>query len=111
MAWAWNGALGCIEGSRSTVGVGAESGSTLSVAGCAVDFGFAENVEKELSWGFGFAGKVEKGPSWVDRLLGGRPRSFPVEGFPLLGHADDTAGPCRRRALLLLPDAEGMMAD
>lgn len=41
----------------------------------------------------GFAGKVEKGPSVTDRLLGGRPRSFPDEVLALL-HALDTAGPC-----------------
>lgn len=45
----------------------------------------------------GFAGKVENGPSRTERLLGGLPRSFPVSGLPEEGHADDTAGPCRRR--------------
>jgi hypothetical protein len=45
----------------------------------------------------GFTGKVEKGPSVTDRLLGGLPRSLPEAALPLLGHADETAGPCRRR--------------
>ena len=45
----------------------------------------------------GLAGKVEKGPSRTERLLGGRPRSFPVRGFPDEGQAEDTAGPWRRR--------------
>lgn len=41
----------------------------------------------------GFAGKVTNGPSRTERLLGGRPRSFPVEEALLLGQAEDTAGP------------------
>ena len=44
----------------------------------------------------GAAGKVVNGPSVTFRLLGGLPRNFPIEEFPLLGHADETAGPCRR---------------
>lgn len=49
------------------------------------------------SFKLGFAGKVEKGPSWTDRLLGGLPRIFPVEGPLLPGQALDTAGPRRFR--------------
>jgi hypothetical protein len=44
----------------------------------------------------GVAGKVEKGPSVTFRLFGGLPRSFPDEELPLLGHAEETVGPCRR---------------
>jgi hypothetical protein len=57
----------------------------------------------------GFAGNVTKGPSRTDRLLGGRPRSFPVAELLLLDHADDTAGPCFRRARGFA--LEGVMAD
>jgi hypothetical protein len=57
----------------------------------------------------GLAGKVTNGPSRTDRLLGGRPRSFPVEELLLLGQADDTAGPCRRRDLGFALD--GVTAD
>ena len=46
----------------------------------------------------GLAGNVTNGPSRIDRLLGGRPRSFPVEELLLLDHAQETAGPWRRRA-------------
>jgi len=45
----------------------------------------------------GLAGNVTNGPSRTERLLGGLPRSFPLEELLLLGQADDTAGPCRRR--------------
>lgn len=45
----------------------------------------------------GLAGNVENGPSVTFLLVGGRPRSLPVDELPLLGHADDTAGPCLRR--------------
>jgi len=45
----------------------------------------------------GWAGNVENGPSLTDLLLGGRPLNFPVRGFPELGQAEDTAGPCLRR--------------
>ena len=41
----------------------------------------------------GLTGKVLNGPSRTERLLGGRPLSLPVKGFPEDGHADDTAGP------------------
>ena len=58
---------------------------------------------------FGFAGKVTKGPSLIERLLGGRPRSLPVEGPLLVDHAADTAGPCRRRERDLVLD--GVTAD
>jgi hypothetical protein len=57
----------------------------------------------------GFAGKVTNGPSRVDLLLGGRPRSFPFDELLLLDQADDTAGPCRRRARGFALD--GVMAD
>ena len=57
---------------------------------------------------FEFAGNVENGPSRTERFDGGRPRSLPVNAPPLLGHADDTAGPCLRRERLLL---EGVIAD
>lgn len=46
---------------------------------------------------FGSAGKVEYGPSCTLRLPGGLPRSFVLAEGLLLGHADDTAGPCFRR--------------
>jgi hypothetical protein len=46
---------------------------------------------------FGLAGNVTKGPSRIERLLGGRPRSLPVDELLLVDHADETAGPCRRR--------------
>jgi hypothetical protein len=73
----------------------------------------------------GLAGKVENGPSVTDRLLGGLPRSFPEAVAPFIGHADETAGPCRRldRDLLgviaerdpsfhmFLPVADGVTAD
>lgn len=55
----------------------------------------------------GLAGNVENGPSITERLLGGLPRSFPAEALPLLGHADDTAGPWRR----LDRDLFGVVAD
>lgn len=55
----------------------------------------------------GVAGKVENGPSVTFLLLGGLPRSFPEEELPLLGHADDTAGPCRRLDL----DLFGVIAE
>ena len=58
---------------------------------------------------FGFAGNVTKGPSRTERLLGGRPRSFPVEEALLLGQAEETAGPCRRRERGF--ELEGVMAD
>lgn len=58
---------------------------------------------------FGFAGKVTNGPSRTERLLGGRPRSFPLEDVLLLGHAEDTAGPCRLLDLDL--EADGVVAD
>lgn len=58
---------------------------------------------------FGFAGKVTKGPSRTERLLGGRPRSFPVEEALLLGQAEDTAGPWRRRERGF--ELEGVTAD
>lgn len=54
----------------------------------------------------GFAGKVEKGPSCTDRLLAGLPLNFPVDFPPLLGQADETAGPC-----LLLDRPLGVIAD
>lgn len=50
----------------------------------------------------GLAGNVEKGPSATERLLGGRPRSFPEEVAALL-HALDTAGPCLFRDRDLRP--------
>ena len=61
------------------------------------------------SFVFGLAGNVTKGPSRTDRLLGGRPRSFPVEEALLLGQADDTAGPWRRRERTF--ELEGVIAD
>jgi hypothetical protein len=61
------------------------------------------------SFVFGLAGKVTKGPSRTERLLGGRPRSFPVEEALLLGQAEDTAGPWRRRERGFALD--GVMAD
>jgi hypothetical protein len=57
----------------------------------------------------GLAGKVTKGPSRIERLLGGRPRSFPLEELLLLDHAEETAGPCRRLARGLALD--GVTAD
>jgi len=54
----------------------------------------------------GFTGNVEKGPSVMDRLLGGLPLSFPEDMPPLLGHAEETAGPWRRRDLDLGVTAE-----
>jgi hypothetical protein len=42
---------------------------------------------------FGLAGNVLYGPSRNERLLGGRPRSLPVDEVLLVDHADDTAGP------------------
>ena len=41
----------------------------------------------------GLTGNVENGPSCTFRLFGGRPRTFPLDPAPLLGHAEDTAGP------------------
>jgi hypothetical protein len=55
----------------------------------------------------GVAGKVENGPSVTFLLLGGLPRNFPEEELPLLGHADETAGPCRRLDL----DLFGVIAE
>lgn len=40
-----------------------------------------------------FAGKVENGPSCIVRLLGGLPRSFPVDDDVELGQAAETEGP------------------
>jgi hypothetical protein len=61
----------------------------------------------------GFTGKVTKGPSLTERLLGGRPRNFPLDEALLLDQADETAGPCRRRArgFALELALEGVMAD
>ena len=59
-----------------------------------------------ISLELGFAGNVEKGPSVTERLLGGLPLSFPADVLPLLGHAEETAGPWRRRARLF-----GVMAE
>lgn len=58
---------------------------------------------------FGFAGNVTYGPSRIERLLGGRPLSFPVDVLLLVDHADETAGPCRRRERDLALD--GVTAD
>jgi hypothetical protein len=44
---------------------------------------------------------VEKGPSVMERLFGGLPLSLPEDMPPLLGHAEETAGPCRRRTRVL----------
>lgn len=52
------------------------------------------------SFRLGFTGKVENGPSVTDLLLGGLPLNLPEEALPLLGQAEETAGPCRRRLLL-----------
>ena len=57
----------------------------------------------------GLAGNEENGPSVESPRFGGRPR-FPVDEAPLLGQADDTAGPCRRR-LRLLSRVDGVTAD
>ena len=56
----------------------------------------------------GLAGNVTNGPSRTERLLGGLPRSLPVEEELLLGHAEETAGPWRRRDRFEL---EGVIAD
>lgn len=61
------------------------------------------------SFVLGFAGKVTNGPSRTERLLGGRPRSLPVDEPVLLGQAEDTAGPCLRRDRAL--DVDGVTAD
>lgn len=53
----------------------------------------------------GVAGKVLKGPSCNVRFEGGRPRNLPVRGLLLEGQAEDTAGPWRRR-FLVVPVAE-----
>ena len=55
----------------------------------------------------GLAGNVENGPSVTFLFVGGLPRSLPVDELPLLGHAEDTAGPCLRRARVLF----GVIAD
>lgn len=70
------------EWARSTMGVKLPELRDMSMA--------------ELSRLCGFAGNVTKGPSRVDRLLGGRPRSLPLEELLLLDHAEETAGPWRR---------------
>jgi hypothetical protein len=61
------------------------------------------------SFVFGFAGKVTNGPSLTLRLLGGLPLSLPFAVVFVLGHALDTAGPCRRLRPLLALD--GVIAD
>jgi hypothetical protein len=63
----------------------------------------------EPSLWVGLAGKVTNGPSRTERLLGGRPRSFPPDELLLLDHAEETAGPCRRLARGLALD--GVTAD
>lgn len=83
------------ECARSTIGVKLPAPRLMSIADPSL---FA-----------GFAGKVTKGPSRIERLLGGRPRSLPVEELLLLDHAEDTAGPCRRLARGLALD--GVIAD
>jgi hypothetical protein len=57
----------------------------------------------ELTW------KVENEPD-VEALLGGLPRPFPAIAPLLFGQADDTAGPCRRRARVFSPD-DGVTAE
>jgi hypothetical protein len=83
------------EWARSTIGVKFPVLRLMSIA--------------EPSLFVGLAGKVTKGPSRTDRLLGGRPRSFPLEEAVLLDHAEETAGPCRRLARGLALD--GVTAD
>lgn len=55
----------------------------------------------------GVAGNVVNWPSVTFRLLGGLPRNLPIDEFPLLGQAEETAGPCRRFDL----DLFGVTAD
>jgi hypothetical protein len=74
----WSAADGS-EGARSTIGVRFPGLRFTSIVG--------------PSFVFGFAGNVTKGPSRTERLLGGLPRSLPVDELLLLGQADDTAGP------------------
>ena len=83
------------ECARSTIGVRLPALRLMSMA--------------EPSRFVGLAGNVTKGPSRTERLLGGRPRSFPPEELVLLDHAEDTAGPWRRleRGFAL----EGVTAD
>lgn len=80
--------------------------SLLSTIGVAVGV-LSWRLIFGTSLGDGFAGKVEKGPSWTDRLAEGLPLSFPEDVPPLLGQADETAGPWRRLARLLF----GVTAD
>lgn len=66
-------------------------GRALSGGGCSTE---------------GVIGKVENGPSWTMRLPGGLPRILLLVEL-LLGHADETAGPCLRRCRAL----RGVLAD
>lgn len=75
------------------------SGSATTVPGVAVML-LSLKLIVGVSFMLGFTGNVEKGPSVTDLLLGGRPLNLPAEALPLLGHADETAGPCRLRRLL-----------
>ena len=72
-------AIGGLDWARSTMGVSVAELRFMSMVGPSLVFGFA--------------GNVMKGPSLTERLLGGRPRSFPVDDVLLLGQAEDTAGP------------------
>jgi hypothetical protein len=91
----WGSCPGGSDCARSTIGVRLPGFRFMSIVGPSLVLGFA--------------GNVTNGPSRTDRLLGGRPRSLPVDVVLLLGQADETAGPCRRRERGL--ELEGVTAD
>lgn len=90
----WCSEAGGSEGALSTIGVRFPGFLLTSIVGPSLVFGLA--------------GNVTNGPSRTERLLGGLPRSLPVEEELLLGHAEETAGPWRRRDRFEL---DGVMAD
>ena len=58
----------------------------------------------------GFTGNDENGPPGAEPRLGGRPRILPVIDPEVLGHAEETAGPCRLRLRDFSP-VEGVSAE
>jgi hypothetical protein len=97
------GLLAAVVFGNLNVGVLVSELSTTGVAGIA----WLGRLGVGSALALGLAGKVEYGPSVVVRLLGGLPLTLPAEKVPLLGQADETAGPC----LLLGRADDGVMAD